>query len=181
VQKEEERKKLWDAWNRAAEPAVAALHRVGVDVKTIAELLDGRALDPAAVPVLLEHVKNPAYPDQIREQMLRALGSPEARPYWKSIVSMFEKDKASLSPDIRYVAAVALAEIADKSVIDDVMRLVKDRSLGNDRAPLLIALRRSKDPRAKMLLMELRDDPDLGPELKKMRRLSRLKGSGIVL
>jgi len=181
AQKEAERKKLWGEWNKAAEPFVKALKSVGIEVDTTDQLLDGRKLDPAAIPVILEHVKKTTYPDQIREMMLNALGSPVARPYWNEMVEVFEKNTANLSPAIRYVAALALVEMADKTVLDDVMRLVKERSLGRDRVPLLIALHRSKDPKAKMLLKELRDDPDLGPELKKMGRLSRLKGSDIVL
>lgn len=173
ARKEEERRQIWAAWNQAAQPIVEALGAVGTNVSVVAELLDGRKLDPLIIPVLLEHVKRAEYPDQIREMLLRALGSPIARPYWSELVGLLERNTAQLSADIRYVAAVAIDGAANDSLIEDVLRLAKNRDLGPDRAPLLFTLMRSKDPRARMLLLELRDDPLIGKEVKKMRRLAR--------
>lgn len=176
ARKEEERRQAVEARDKAAQPLVEALRTVGVNVEQVAELLDGRQLDPAIVPVLLEHVKRREYPDQIREMLLRALGSPVARPYWNELVALFDRNTAQLSPAIHYVAAIALDGAFGEDKIDDVLRLAKNQRLGHARAPLLFTLQRSKDPRAKMLLMELRDDPDLGGEVKKMRRLGKTRG-----
>ncbi len=74
-------------------------------------------------------------------------------------MDMFENDTANLSANLRDTAGLTLAQIADDSVIDDVIRLAKKRRLGDARVPMLVALYRSKDPRAKMLLLKLRDDP----------------------
>lgn len=170
---EEARQQYRGALDSAAGPLVTALRSAGLNVKTLWDLLDGRKLPAAAISVLLDHVKREHYPDQVKEGMLRALGSPEARSHWADLVEIFGSNTANLSSSIRYVAAVALDGAADDSVIEDVLRLVKDRSLGFDRAPLLLTLKRSRDPRAKALLLELRDDPDLGSEVKKMRRLGK--------
>ncbi|WP_156087555.1 hypothetical protein [Lysobacter sp. Root667] len=173
ARKEEERKQLLEERDRAARPIVEALRAAGVNVQGVADLLDGRKLDPAIISILLEHVKRLEYPDQIREMLLRALGSPVARPYWDELVALFEQNAAHLPPAIHYVAAIALDGAFSHEAIDDLLRLVKDPRLGHARAPLLFTLKRSKDPRAKMLLLELRDDPSIGGEVKRMRRLDR--------
>lgn len=173
ARKEEERRQVWKEWNQAAEPIVEALRDAGVKVQVVADLLDGRKLDPAIIPVLLEHVRRAEYPDQIRDMLLRALGSPVARPYWNELVELFEKNSAQLSPAIHYVAALALDGAFTDAKIDDVLRLAKDQRLSYARVPLLFTLRRSKDPRARMLLLELRDDPSIGSEVKRMWRLDR--------
>jgi len=173
ARKKEDREQHWKALNQAAQPIVEALRASGINVAQVSDLLDGRKLDPAIVPLLLENVRRTDYPDQIREMLLRALGSPVVSPYWNELVTLFELNTARLSPAIHYVAAAALDGAFDEDKIDDVLRLAKDQRLGQARAPLLFTLKRSKDPRAKMLLLELRDDPDLGNEVKKLRRLVR--------
>lgn len=177
ARREEERRQAVEARDKAAQPIVEALCTAGVNVQVVADLLDGRKLDPIIIPVLLEHVKRTEYPDQIREMLLRALASPEARPYWNELVKMVEKNTAGLSPAIHYVAALALDGAFSEDKIDDVLRLAKDQHLGAARVSLLLTLKRSKDPRAKMLLLELRDDPDLGKEVKRLRRLGRKQNS----
>lgn len=170
---DEARDKLRDELARAQEPLVAALGSAGVDVQTVWDLLNQKTLPVAAIPVLLEHVKKRNYPDEIREGMLRALATPRARSHWDELVGFFEHNTLSLPPERRYVAALALHGAADDSVIEDVIRLVSDNTLGPDRAPLLLTLQRSTNPKAKMLLLNLRDDPGLGKEVKRLRRLKR--------
>ncbi|AZR24991.1 hypothetical protein [Xanthomonas vasicola] len=176
--KEDARQKSIEEYVKNSAPVVAALRRAGVNVNSIEELGGNGEYDPRAVPVLLEHVSFD-YPNRVREVILRRLATPYARKYWGQLVEIFEKNTLSLAPEIRYVAALALSGAADDTVLDDVIRLLDDKSLGLDRAPLLIALIRSKSPKAKMKLLELRDDPDLGKQIKIFRRLERhQKASG---
>jgi hypothetical protein len=174
AQQDEARQKQRDKMAIAEAPLVAALKSAGANVNSAWELVDSREIFPGGVILtLLEHVKKPTYPNEIREGMLRALAALGARDHWSELVEFFEANSLSLPSDLRYVAALTLAGSADDSVIDDVMRLVSDSSFGNDRAPLLLPLLRSKDPRAKMLLLKLRDDPGIGKEIKMVRRLAR--------
>jgi len=174
TQQDVARQKLRDKMAIAEAPLVAALKAAGANVNSAWDLIDSQEVFPDGVILtLLEHVKKPTYPDEVREGILRALAALGARDYWNELIEFFEANSLSLPPDRRYVAALALAGAADDSVIDDVMRLASDSSLGNDRAPLLLPLLRSKDPRAKMLLLMLRDDPVIGKEIKMIRRLER--------
>jgi len=169
---EEAQQKLWDEWAKAEVPLVAALKSAGTEVQTVWDLIQDDKVNPAVIAVLVDHLKRD-YPDRIREGIMRALATPYARNRWDELVEIFEHNTTSLSPAIRYVAALALSGAADETVLDDVIRLLRDRRLGFDRAPLLLALIRSKTPEAKMVLLELRGDPGLGPEVKKWRRLER--------
>ncbi|MCC8536222.1 HEAT repeat domain-containing protein [Xanthomonas axonopodis pv. poinsettiicola] len=153
-------------------PVVAALNLAGVEVNAIWELSEDGRFDEKAVPVLIEQLTHD-YSDSVREEMLRGLATPYARAHWDQLVEIFEKNSLHLSPKIRYVAALALSGAADDTVLDDVIRLLGDKSLGMDRAPLLLALIRSKSSKAKMTLLELRDDPDLGKQIKTFRRIER--------
>ncbi|WP_045761764.1 hypothetical protein [Xanthomonas albilineans] len=165
-------KKAVEDYARKVAPVIAALRHAGFEVNSIQHLSERGIIDSRAISVLLEHLSY-GYSDDVREDILRELATPHARKYWDQLMEIFEKNSLNLAPEIRYVAALALSGAADDTVLDDVIRLLGDKSLGLDRAPLLIALIRSKSPKAKMKLLELRDDPDLGKQIKTFRRLER--------
>lgn len=95
---------------------------------------------------------------------------------WPHLVELYESDTLGLPPQIDYLTAGVLSAAADDTVIDDVIRLASDPNAGFKRVLLLFALKKSRNPRAKMLLNELRSDPVIGKEVKRMRRLERLQG-----
>jgi len=167
------RKELLERQARQAAPVLDALRNAGVELDSIWDLSDG-ARQPEAIPVLLDELQRD-HPSYLREAILRGLATPLARKYWSEIVAIFENNSVNLSPELRYLSALAVSRAADESVLDDVVRLVKDRNLGVARAPLLLFLSRSQSSRAKMLMMELTDDKDIGKELVKLRRLKRQK------
>lgn len=155
-------------------PLVEALLSAGISAHSVWDLVHSQSSYSAAIPILFEHVRR-KYPDRILEGILRALATPDAKARWGELVDFFEHNSLSLPPELRYLTAVALDGAADDSVIDDIIRLASNSRYGFDRAPLLFTLKRSANPKAKMLLHELRGDPMLGKELKKMRRLGRLQ------
>ena len=169
---EEARQKLLADRAEEASPVLGVLASAGIEVQSIWELSSGEKTYPTAVPVLLEELKKD-YPEHVREAILRALATPDARSRWNELVDIFEKNTVNLPPSIRYLAALVLSGAADDTVLDDVIRLINDKRLGFDRVPLLLALVKSKSSKAKMTLLKLRSDPDLGKEVKKMCRLAR--------
>lgn len=126
----------------------------------------------AAVPVLLAHVTRPDYADPIKDVILRSLASPAAAAYWAELVLLL-KDDQSLSPAVRYLAAAALAATADDGHLVEILELVRDPTLGEHRAQLLLYLMESKRPAAMMAVKELRADPILGRHAKTLIRLAR--------
>lgn len=171
---EKERKDLESELSKAEEPLIFALQKVGVDVQSVWNLIGRQEGCNQVIDVLIQHVKL-NYPDRVREGILRALATPDAIGHWGELMTFFERNSLSLSPELRYLTAVALNGAANDSVIDDVIRLVNDVRYGFDRMPLLYALQRSENAKAKMALHALRKDPFVGKEVKRLRRQKRLQ------
>jgi hypothetical protein len=162
-------------WAAAEVPIVAALRAIGLDVSSVWDLVNTADPYPEAVPVLFDHLHKP-YPERVVEGIIRALAVPESQSRWDELLQFFEAASSKEVGGLRWVAGCALDAAADDSVIDEVIRLVRDPRYGFDRAALFPSLARSNDARAKMLLHELRDDPVLGKEVKKLRRMRRKSG-----
>ena len=103
----------------------------------------------------------------IREGIARALAVPEARSGWELLTRLFREERDRRAKD---GLAVAIAEAADDTVVEDVIHLARDTGHGTSRVLLLSALARSRDPRAKAALSELATDPDLNREIRAIRR-----------
>lgn len=176
-QEKKKAKKELEAELAAAESdLVSELQLAGLDVQSVWDLVNRGDGYESAIDILFKHVRR-NYPDRIREGILRALAVPEAKKYWDDLLDFYEHNSLQLSNELRYLSSVVLSGAADDDVIEDVMRLVRDRTRGFDRAPLLFVLQRSCNSEAKMLLHELRGDPVLGKEIKRMRRHKRLQKS----
>ena len=63
---------------------------------------------------------------------------------------------------LKWAIGNALATLADAGLADDLIVLLQDRSHGIDSQMLCEALRRTNDPRAPDVLIELISDPDVG-------------------
>lgn len=166
------RKFLEEELSLAESRLVDELRSLGFDVSSVWDLVNSGGGYGSALDVLLMHAAFD-YPDRIREGILRALAIPAAVVRWSELLAFYEHDVLRLPPDLNYLPGLVLAEAANDDVIDDVIRLIKEESGGDRRLPLIGALQRSKNPKARMLLNELRDDPLFKMELKKIRRLSR--------
>jgi len=73
--------------------------------------------------------------------------------------------------------AVALANIADDDLLDELITLAKDPQNGKSRVLLLDALKRSSLPQARKALMEFGADPLLKKEAQRLLgQLKRQRG-----
>lgn len=158
----------------AEAPLVAALNSTGLKVDSVWDLVNATQPYSDAIPVLLEHLRA-SYPEAVKEGILRALAVPEAVVGWDQLLRVFDAEPPKENGGLKWAAACAMGVAADNSVLPDVIRLVRNQALGFDRAPLLEALRRSDSADAKMVLHELRVDPVIGKEVKKTRRMNRLR------
>jgi len=68
---------------------LAELREVGLDVKSVWDLINAPARYEQAIPVLLQHLRLP-YSDRIREGIARALAVPDARHAWPTLVAEFK-------------------------------------------------------------------------------------------
>ena len=151
---------------RAEGPIVEELAVAGIHVRSVWDLVTTRKTPAAALPVLLAHLQK-HYAPAIREGIARALAVRESRFAWNTLAEFFKKEQ---EPRVHEALAIAVAESADNSVLDDIIELVQDRSNGDDRVHLLGALKRSKDSKALTAILSLAKDPALEYEVNKYLR-----------
>jgi HEAT repeat protein len=128
-----------------------------------------------AVPVLIEWLPRVRDPF-LKEVIVRSLtGEPAAEGAGsRALVDEFRQTPSTDGKwsSVKWAIGDALATLADASVADDLLDLVRDKSHGSARERLCDALARTKDPRAPDALIEALDDPDLaGHAISALRRL----------
>jgi len=164
----------------AEEPLVRALRKVGLKVSSVWDLVNNKDTYPAAVPILLDHLRKP-YHRRIQEGIARSLAVPGARIGWGQLLhhynSIHDVDPGRDVNELKWSLHLALAAAADKSVLDELIHLACDRRHGGHRSMFVDALARIRGVRAQAALAELRGDPDLkdaferlDKKLKKRRR-----------
>jgi len=163
--REEERQQKVAEWRRAEVPVVEALRAAGLDVRSVWDLVNTKNRYSAAVPVLLEHVMKP-YPERVREGIARALAVPEARSGWPILLEAFRREADTTTVGVKWALSLALGATGTDEMLDDVFALLRDKSLGENRVPLLQILCRSHDPRSVRMLNELKDDKSIGRDAK---------------
>jgi len=166
-QLEEERQKKAAEWRKAEKPLMEELNEAGFAVTSAWDLVNTKARYPAAVPILLKHLMRP-YPERVREGIARALAVPEARMGWETLLQAFRDETDTTTSGVKWALALALGAAATDEVLGDVLPLVRDLDLGRNRVPLLPALGRSNDARARQLLEELQNDETIAREVKKI-------------
>jgi hypothetical protein len=162
-ERDEQLKKAQAELRRAEMPVINALAEVGIVVNRLWDLQSFEEPYPEAIPILLEHMRKP-YRGEVLERIGRALAVPETRHLWPTLVELY---KVATDPHAKDGLALALREHAfkDKQLLDEIIALIKDPSNGPSRVLLVAVLSRSRQPHAKEVLYELRDDPDLYKEI----------------
>jgi hypothetical protein len=156
---------------------VQALRAVGVEVRSVYDLVNSKEPYPEAIPALLEllpRVRN----DRIKEGVARALGVREARPVAaKPLIREFlERPSETKSQQhTKWAVGNALAAAADDSVFEEVLALLADRRHGWTRSAIVGALVNMKVHRGRAVaaLMDFLGDGDLGPGGDRSREPSR--------
>jgi HEAT repeat protein len=98
-----------------------------------------------------------------------------ARP----LIEEFRKAPQTQELGLKWAIASALSEVADASVFDDIVGLVRDKRHGRAREMLAVALASTKDPRAVDILVGLLDDEEIaGQALHALRLLAPAEARG---
>ncbi|MBM3925835.1 MAG: HEAT repeat domain-containing protein [SAR202 cluster bacterium] len=153
----------------AAAPLLRELADIGVNVESIWDLVNYNFDYRQAVPILIDWLPR-MQNIRVREAIVRALTVKFASP--AAIYPLLIEFECG-SEFIKWEVGNALAEVADKSVFDDILRLVKEPQHGTARQELIISLGRLKDKRAIPTLVNLLRDPDVqGHAINALRLLS---------
>ncbi|MDY7080495.1 MAG: HEAT repeat domain-containing protein [Chloroflexota bacterium] len=149
-------KSLSDLYSKLRSDIVKTNDNV-LQVKSVDELYRKSIDYRVAIPTLtkwLPLVDNRA----VKIALVRALSIKWARPAAaRPLIEEFRKAPDE-DVDLKWTIANALSEVADASVFDDIVELVRDKRHGVARVMLPLALAKTKDPRAVDVLMELLDD-----------------------
>jgi HEAT repeat protein len=140
-------------------PIVADLRKLGFDVEWIDELYNNHLDYRTAIPTLLDWLPRVSNPD-VKADIVRALSvrwaKPKAAPL---LVKEFARAPDELG--LRWAIGNALSVVADDSVFEEVVRLVRDRRHGRSREMVAVALGNMKNPRAVDVLLELLEEEQL--------------------
>lgn len=143
----------------AEAPVVAALAEVGVEVRSVWDLVNSEDDNYAvAVPVLVAHLQDESYPDRVREGIARSLSFRKAAPAWPAIVELYRTTTDSF--DLQQGLAVAMAGTVTDETVDELVAEAHRQEHGESRLILLLGLRRLGTPAATEALEGLLDDPE---------------------
>jgi hypothetical protein len=156
---------------QAEAPLIEELQSVGINVKSVWDLVNKVANYPTVLPILFKHLERP-YPPGIRDGIARALAVPKAKFRWGRLVELYQQERQGRAKD---GLASALAAIADQETLGDLIALTRNVENGPSRLLLLDGLERlsASNPRAEKTLEELEQDSDLTKEI--AVRLARMK------
>ncbi len=150
------------AQNRAdAAPILEAVAAAaGVEVASLVELRERSG--PEVVRVLLDWLPRVENLD-VKQDLVGALAVSWARPAAAApLIAEFEAISEGGEGDgLRWSIADALASVVDSSVVEDLIRLVRDRSSRKARQMLAVALGNVDDGSAVPVLVELLDDEEV--------------------
>jgi HEAT repeat protein len=174
--RQEERRTQEQRLARAEAPIVEALREAGVSVASVWDFVNAVKADTKSLPILLDHLQRP-YPEPVREGIARAMAVPGAKFAWPVLVTLYQHEGDRRAQD---GLAVALSNIADDEVLDELVELARDPRHGESRLLLLSALERLGNSRARKALSDLGADPVLHKEVQRiLRRLKRTRRRGV--
>jgi HEAT repeat protein len=142
------------AFAEAAAPVLRDLERAGVNVAGIKELEQQRQHQAAAAPVLLRWLSRVSY-FPLQSEIVGVLRNMRGSLVAAGLVAAFEQPDAEA---IRWNLGDAIAKVADDSIFDGVVRLVRQTSYGKDREMLAFAFTRMDRTHAVPVLLQLLDD-----------------------
>lgn len=177
---EKKQKREAKALSAAEAPLVRALRAAGGEVDSVWDLVNVPETPLPLVHVLLIHLDR-QYPEKILEGIARALAVKHARVGWQKLMERFLAEpntnkESGFTNQFKWALHLALANAADASVVDDLIRLAVDRRLGEHRTQFVEALVRIGGPEAHAALEELKEDPQLADSYKRIdKRLKRRK------
>ncbi len=161
---------------RAEAPVVAELRAAGYAVESVWDFVEIRTPYPEAIPILLEHLQRP-YPGRIREGIARALAVREAKHAFHLLVRLWREE-----PDEPMTAKQGLACAASVTGfpehLDEMIAMVRDRSLGMTRGFFFEPLEKANTRQAWAAIMAQGDDPEVAPGVRHLlkKRLRRQQG-----
>lgn len=146
---------------RDAAPVVAELSAAGFPVEWVADLFNLRLDYKDAIPILLRWLPKVTN-DDVKQDIVRALSVKWAKSWAaRPLLEEFRVAQDPIGMGLKWAIANALEVVADDSVFDEIVELVRDKQHGRAREMLAMALGNMRDPRAVDVLIQLLDDDEV--------------------
>lgn len=160
----------------AVPPVVVELKAEGFSITSVSDLVNGRAAyDASAVPILLKWLPRVNDPG-LKEEIVRALTDKLAKPAAaKPLIKEFEESTDSSPTGLRWAIGNALSVVADDSVFDDLVQLLRSSEYGRAREMLPLAFANMKRPDAVGVLIDSLADEDLSVQVRVIKALGKLR------
>lgn len=153
-EKEGVRIALEDAYAEDEKPLIDDLRQVGVNVKSVWNLVNTKSSYKSAVPILLAHLRK-QYHLKIKEGIIRALAVKQARGIACGAI-LEEYHKTSKHDfNYRWLLGNTMAVIITADYIDDVIAVVREIDNGESRQMFVKALANMKSPKIKDVFEQL--------------------------
>jgi hypothetical protein len=159
-----------------SKPIIDDLAQIGIYVEWVSDLIykypsKYQTNHREIIPILLRWLPLIENPD-IKGDIVGALSVPWAKGVAaRPLIEEFRKAQEGRS--LKWAIGNALSVVADKSVFDELVELVRDKRHGKAREMLPLALVKTKDPRVVSILIELLDDEEIaGHAVSALRRLA---------
>jgi len=143
------------------QPILRELCAQGFRVEWISDLYNKRLDYRTAIPILLSWLGRTQNLD-LKDGIVRALSVKWARPSAIGpLIEEYRRAPPYQQTNYKWVVGNALSVVADDSVFDEVVELVRDPGHGRAREMLAVALGNMKNPRAVDVLVELLGDEEV--------------------
>jgi hypothetical protein len=152
---QEQRSRAMEQSLRDARPILLDLASAGFHVDTVADLFNRKMNYERAIPILLSwlpRISDPA----VKEDVIRALTVRWAKGV--AALPLVQEFRRASSEAMRWAIANALSVVADDTVFDDIVQLVRDIRNGKSREMLTLALGNMTNPQAVSVLTDLLND-----------------------
>jgi len=149
------------AFRREVAPIMSDLARLGVSVVSIDEVLRDKRTFRTALPTLISWLRRTDNID-VKEEIVRTLTTKWASP--AAAIPLIEEFRRVADADglgLRWVIGNALAQVADDTVLDKIVELIRDKRFGRAREMVVVSLGNMKDESAVGVLIDLLDESDL--------------------
>jgi len=142
-------------------PILAQLRELGLDVEHIHDLYQKRYDYRTAIPLLVSWIPR-VRERAVKEMLVRAVSVPWARGIaGPALIEAFETPDPDTPFGLGWAIGNAIDVVADPSLLDEMIRLGRDRRAGRDREMIVMGLGRIRRPEAVAALIELVDDPEV--------------------
>ena len=163
---DDEQAEVQEAYAIYAAPLADDLERAGFPVARLRDLRRRGVGGPAALPVLLHWLPRVTFA-ALKVDVIYALGSPWARPAaCRPLLdehAFLHDEPGEAARRVRVAICSSLERIADESVLEEIVALATDQSLGAERGMGVVALGNMRHARERVtpLLVELLADEQI--------------------